>query len=34
MLIVEDGELGSGGKKTDEGEGSETLLAATTTGYC
>ena len=33
MVIVEDGELGSGGMKVEEGEGSETVLAATTTGY-
>ena len=32
--MVEDGELGSGGTKVEEGEGSEMVLAATTTGYC
>lgn len=32
--MVEDGELGSGGIKVEEGEGLEMGLAATTTGYC
>lgn len=32
--MVEDGELGSGGMKVGEREGSETVLAATTTGHC
>ena len=31
--MVEDEELGSGGIKVDEGEGSETVLAATMTGW-
>lgn len=31
--MVEEGELGSGGVKV-EGEGSETVLAATATGRC
>ncbi len=31
--MVEDEELGSGGMKVEEGEGSETVLAATTTGW-
>ena len=34
VVIVEEGELGSGGVKVEEGEGSETVLAATTTGCC
>ena len=32
--MVEEGELGSGGTKVEEGEGSEVVLAAMTTGYC
>ena len=30
--MVEDGEFGSGGKKAEDAAGSETVLAATTTG--
>lgn len=34
VVMVEEGELGSGGMNVEEGEGSETVLAATTTGWC
>ena len=32
--MVEEEELGSGGMKVEDGEGFETVFAATTTGYC
>ena len=32
--MVEEGEFGSGGVKVEAGGGSETVLAATTTGCC
>ena len=34
VFMVEEGELGSGGMKAEDVEGSETVLAATTTWCC